>query len=246
MRGTHGVKYSLLPTQQVFLLSSLLTDLCLIQDSSSSLGKNHGQTWNLPHFARGWIKGNHVTWVWLRYEGSWERLLALKWLPNKKHVEQTNCALSSWCLYVNIEKAVDFLGPWRSWPRRQARVLNVAEKKGEIYGFIMLVGRRRQWHPTPVLLPGKSHGPRSLVGCSPWDWEEPDTTERLHFHLSLSCIGKGNGNPLQCSCLENPRDGGAWWVAVYGVAKSQTRLKRPSSSSSSRISFLSPQMIFSK
>ena len=51
-------------------------------------------------------------------------------------------------------------------------------------------------------------------------------TERLHFHLSLSCIGEGNGSPLQCSCLENPRDGGAWWAAVYGVAQSRTRLKR--------------------
>ena len=93
---------------------------------------------------------------------------------------------------------------------------------------------RRQWHPTPVLLPGKSHGNRSLVGCSPWGHEESDTTERLHFHFSLSCIGKGNGNPLQCSCLENPRDGGAWWAAIYGVAQSRTRLKRLSSSSSSK------------
>ena len=59
---------------------------------------------------------------------------------------------------------------------------------------------------------------------------ESDTTERLHFHFSLSCIGKGNGNPLQCSCLENPRDRGAWWAAVYGVAQSRTRLKRRSSS----------------
>ena len=79
----------------------------------------------------------------------------------------------------------------------------------------------------------KSHGRRSLVGCSPWGREESDTTERPHFHFSLSCIGEGNGNPLQCSCLENPRDGGAWWAAVYGVAKSRTQLKRLSSSSSS-------------
>ena len=90
---------------------------------------------------------------------------------------------------------------------------------------------RRQWHPTPVLLPGKSHGRRSLVGCSPWGREESDTTERLHFHFSLSCIGEGNGNPLQCSCLETPRDCGAWWAAVYGVAQRWTRLKRLSSSS---------------
>ena len=63
---------------------------------------------------------------------------------------------------------------------------------------------------------------------------ESDTTERLHFHFSLSCIGEGNGNPLQCSCLENPRDGGAWWAAIYEVAQSWTRLKRLSSSSSSK------------
>ena len=72
------------------------------------------------------------------------------------------------------------------------------------------------------------------MGCSPWGLEESDTTERLHFHFSLSCIGEGNGNPLQCSCLENPRDGRAWWAAVYGVSQSRTRLKRLSSSSSSR------------
>ena len=92
---------------------------------------------------------------------------------------------------------------------------------------------RRQWHPTPVLLLGKSHGRRSLVGCSPWGRKESDTTEQLHFHFSLSCIGEGNGNPLQCSCLENPRDGGAWWAAVSGVTPRWTRLKQISSSSRS-------------
>ena len=76
-------------------------------------------------------------------------------------------------------------------------------------------------------------GRRSLVGCSPWGCEESGTTERLHFHFSLSCFGEGNDNPLQCSCLENPRDGEAWWAAVYGVAQSRTRLQRLSSSSSS-------------
>ena len=85
--------------------------------------------------------------------------------------------------------------------------------------------RRRQWHPTPVLLPGKSQGRRSLLGCGPWGHKEWDTSQRLHFHFSLSCIGEGNGNPLQCSCLENPRDGGACWAAVYGVSQSRTRLK---------------------
>jgi len=93
--------------------------------------------------------------------------------------------------------------------------------------------RRRQWHPTPVLLPGKLHGWRSLVRCSPWGREELNTTERLHFDFSLSCTGEGNGNPLQCSCLENPRDGGARWAAVSGVTQSWTQLKQLSSSSSS-------------
>ena len=111
---------------------------------------------------------------------------------------------------------------------------------------------RRQWQPTPVLLPGKSHGPGSLMGCHLWGCIESGTTEasqqqqriraslvdrgawqaavhgvtrsraQLHFHFSLSCTGEGNGNPLQCSCLENPRDGGAWWAVIYGVAQSRT------------------------
>ena len=99
--------------------------------------------------------------------------------------------------------------------------------------WTLLVLRRRQWHPSLVLLSGKSHGRRSLEGSSPWGCWGSDTTERLHFHFSLSCIGEGNGNPLLYSCLENPRDGGAWWAAVYGVSQSQTWLKRLSSSSSS-------------
>ena len=84
--------------------------------------------------------------------------------------------------------------------------------------------RRRQWHPTPVLLLGKSRGWRSLVGCIPWGRQELNMTERLHFHFSLLYIGEGNGNPLQYSCLENPMDGGAWYAVVRGVAKSLTRL----------------------
>ena len=93
-------------------------------------------------------------------------------------------------------------------------------------------GWRRQWQPTPVLLSEKSPGWRSLVGYSTWGCEELDTTERLHFHFSLLCIGEGNGNPLQCSCLENPRDRGAWWAAVDEVTQSWTRLTQLSSSSS--------------
>ena len=102
------------------------------------------------------------------------------------------------------------------------------------FGWVALW--RRQWHPTPVLLPGKSHGWRSLVGCSPWGRWGSDMTERLHFHFSLSCIGEGNGNPLQCSCLENPRDRGAWGVAIYGVAQSRIWLKRLSNSMDNIIS----------
>ena len=90
--------------------------------------------------------------------------------------------------------------------------------------------------PHSILLPGESRGWRSLEGCSPWGRWGSDRTERLHFHFSLSCIGEGNGNPLQCSCLENPRDGRAWWAAVYGVSQSRTRLKRLSSSSSRGVS----------
>ena len=112
-------------------------------------------------------------------------------------------------------------GPWEAQTEAAAITLN-----HKMVGKFLKVS-------TPVLLPGKSHGQRSLVGCSPWGQEESDTTEQLHFHFSLSCIGEGNGNPLQCSCLKNPRNGGAWWAAVSGVAQSQTRLKRLSSSSSS-------------
>ena len=93
---------------------------------------------------------------------------------------------------------------------------------------------RRQWQPTPVLLPGKSHGRRSLVGCSPWGRWGSDTTERLRFYFSLSCFREGNGNPLHCSCLENLRDGGACWAAIYGVTQSRTRLKWLSNSSNTQ------------
>ena len=102
------------------------------------------------------------------------------------------------------------------------------------------------------LLSEKAMAPHSstLAWKIPWTEEpgrlqsmgslESDTTEQLHFHFSLSRIGEGNGNPLQCSCLENPRDGEAWWAAVYGIAQSRTRLKRLSSSSSLSISLLFP------
>ena len=77
-------------------------------------------------------------------------------------------------------------------------------------------------NPLQQLLPGESHVRRSLVGYSPWGLEKLGMTERLHFHFSFPRIGEGNGNPLQCSCLQNPRDRGAWWATVYGVTQSQT------------------------
>ena len=104
-------------------------------------------------------------------------------------------------------------------------IMAASKAEGKFKEIVHLTWRRR-WHPTPVLSPGESHGQRSLVGCSPWGLYESDTTERL----SLSCIGEGNGNPFQCSCLETPRDRGAWWAAVYGVTQSWTRLKQLSSS----------------
>ena len=92
---------------------------------------------------------------------------------------------------------------------------------------------RRQSQAALVLLPRKPLGWGDLVGCHPWGHKESDMTEWLQFHFSLSWIGEGNGNPLQRSCLENPRDGGAWWAAIYGVTQSWTPLKRLGSSSSS-------------
>ena len=103
----------------------------------------------------------------------------------------------------------------------------IAEK---IVSYCLCLAILRQWHPTPVLLPGKIPWMEEPGGMKSMGRRELDTTEWLHFHFSLTCIGEGNGNPLQCSCMENPRDGRAWWAAVYGVAQSRTRLKILSSS----------------
>ena len=133
------------------------------------------------------------------------------------------------CWLVSEECPLHILHAARPWGTSlQASLSAFLSGFGLCSGLVL---QRRQWQPTPVLLPGKSHGWRSLVRCSPWGHGESHTTERLHFHFSLSSTGEGNGNPLQCSCLENPRDGGAWWAAVYGVSQSQTRLKWLSSSS---------------
>ena len=101
------------------------------------------------------------------------------------------------------------------------------------YNGILVIHSEKAMATHSSTLAWKIPGQRILVGCCLWGRIESDTTERLHFHFSLSCIREGNGKPLQCACLENPRDGGAWWAAVYGVSQSRTRLKCLSSSSSS-------------
>ena len=112
-------------------------------------------------------------------------------------------------------------GAWRLQSMGSWRVRHDWATSRSLFTFMHW---RRKWQPTPVLLPGKSHGQRSLVDYSSWGHEESDMTEWLHFHFSLSCIGEGNGKPLQCSCLENTRGSGAWWAAIHGVAKSWTWL----------------------
>ena len=126
--------------------------------------------------------------------------------------------------------------PWTEEPGRLQSMESrrVGHDRATSLSLFTFMHWRRKWQPTPVFLPGESQGWESLVGCHLWGRTELDMTELLHFHFSLSCTGEGNGNPLQYSCLENPRDGGAWWAAVYGVTQSRTRLKRLSSSSSSR------------
>ena len=94
------------------------------------------------------------------------------------------------------------------WPAEAAGLLSTGAHSRTRLKRLTMHALEKETAPTPVLLPGESHG-RSLVGCSPWGRTESDTTEQLHFHFSLSCIGEGNGNPLQCPCLQNPRDGGA-------------------------------------
>ena len=113
--------------------------------------------------------------------------------------------------------------PWTEEPGslQSIRSLRVGRNWATSLWLFTFIHWRRKWQPTPVLLPGKSHGRRSLEGCSPWGRWGSDMTERLDFDFSLSFIGEGNGNPLQYSWLENPRDGGAWWAAVYGVAQSR-------------------------
>ena len=114
--------------------------------------------------------------------------------------------------------------PWTEKPGRLQSMgsRRVGHDSATSLSLFIFMHWRRKWQPTPVFLSGEPQGWRSLVGSSSCGHEESDTTERLHFHFSLSCIGEGNGNALQCSCVENPRDRGAWWAAIYGVAQSRT------------------------
>ena len=156
----------------------------------------------------------HKATVRIRHE-------TMNWFKIGKGVYQ-GCILSPCLFNLHTEYIM--------WDARLMKHKLASRLPGEIK-VTSCLQQRRQWHPTPVLLPRKSHGRRSLVGCSLWGHWELDTTEWLHFHFSLSCIREGNGNPLQYSCLENPRDGGAWWAAISGVAQNRTWLKRLSSSS---------------
>ena len=121
----------------------------------------------------------------------------------------------------------------QSWNQKMVNAKKVTEDRNcdaiqlNLNWHYFFAERRRQWQPTPVFLPGKSHGWRSLVGSM------GSRRVRHNWATSLSRIGEGNGRPLHCSCMDNPRNGGAWWSAVYGMAQSRTRLKRASSSSSS-------------
>ena len=142
-----------------------------------------------------------------------------------------------------VTKSWTQLGDWTTAKSLSASLLH----SGQSPNFLDTLTRTlqiRQWHPTPVLLPGKSHGWRSLEGCSPWGRWGSDTTERLHFHFFTFMHWRRKWQPTPVFLPENPRDGGAWWAAIYGVAQSQTRLKWLSSSSSIRTLIINPLCTF--
>ena len=118
---------------------------------------------------------------------------------------------------------------WLNWIEKKHPSTNISSKWFSYFELRVAFHGRRQWHPTPVLLPGKSHEWRSLVGCSPRSCEKSRTwlSDFTFMHW------RRKWQPIPVFLLENPRDGGVWWAAIYGVAQSRTRLKWLSSSSSS-------------
>ena len=141
--------------------------------------------------------------------------------PNTMEIPLSNTKDWATASPTTLEKA--YLGkaqkadPWS--PRAGDRGWFSELGTTKFWGF-MSPSLEKAMAPHSSTLAWEIHGRRSLLGCSPWGREESDATERLHFRFSLSCIGEGNGKPLQCSCLENPRLRGVWWAAVYGVAES--------------------------
>ena len=203
----------------------------------------HVWMWELD-CEEGWVPKNWCFWT-----VCWRRLLRVPWTarrPSQSILKEisSGCSLVGLMLKLELQyfghlmQRTDLFEKTLMLGKIEGRRTRGWQRMRWLDGITdsmdMGLGGLRELVMDPVLSPGKFHGRRSLVGRSSWGRWESDTTERLHFHFSLSCIGKGNGNPVQCSCLENPRDGGAWWAAVYGVAQSRTRLKWRSSSSSSR------------
>ena len=179
----------------------------------------------------GILQARILEWVAISFSNAWKwkvkvKLLSCAWLLATPWTAAYKAPLSMGFSKQEYQSGLPLPSPYKCMAYVQKITLVYYYIGESIYLKISLFVMRqasmwrRQWHLTAVLLPWKSRGWRSLVGCSPWGHKESDTTEQLHFHFSLSCIGEGNGNPLQCSCLENPRDGGAWWAAVYGVAQS--------------------------
>ena len=180
----------------------------------------------LQHQSFQWMFNTEKLGYSVSFRIDWLDLLAVQGTLKSLLQHHRSKALVLWCsAFIMVQLSYPYMTTWKTI----ALIIWTFVGKVLSLPFNMLSSfpsQRRQWQPTPVLLPGKSHGQRSLGGCSPWGCWGSDTTERLHFHFSLSCIGEGNGNPLQYPCLEDSRDGGAWWAAVYGVAQGWTWLKR--------------------
>ena len=179
----------------------------------------HWQADSLP-LSRRYQRHRFNPWVWNK---PWSR----KWQPTPVFFPGKFHGPRSLWAKVHGVQSLTWLSMLCKTMKERELALGRQVEPIKILCSLLQRGRRRQWQPTPVLLPGKSHGRRSLVGCSPWGCQESDTTERLHFHFSFSCIGEGNGNPLQCSCLENPKGGGSLvGCRLWGRTESDTTGKK--------------------